>query len=115
MLARHWTGRLRLGMGDRSVDLRLRNGVPIALADSPSEPLADEPGLIGLSAGADLWERILAPVPEPFCNDVVPAQALGLQRSGSELTFWQYYPAVRRVVDLLRSGAAPAPAPAGAV
>src|SRR5437868_3356932 len=75
LLARHWTGRLRLGIGDRSVDLRLRNGAPIALADSPPGPLADEPGLIGLSGEAELWERILAPVPEPFYNDVVPAQA----------------------------------------
>jgi hypothetical protein len=103
LLARHWTGTLRLGIGNDCIDLRMRDGVPVAeVSATAAEPLPDEPGLIGLSATRDLWERMLAPVPEPFYNDVVPAQALGLQRSGSELTFWQYYPAVRRVVELLR-------------
>ena len=104
LLARHWTGKLRLSIGNNCVDLRMRDGVPVAeVAAVAAEQLPDEPGLIGLSATGDLWERMLAPVPEPFYNDIVPAQALGLQRSGSELTFWQYYPAVRRVVELLRS------------
>ena len=105
LLARHWTGVLRLGVGDRHLDLRVRDGAPGEIVDAPAEPLPDQPGSIGLAASVELWNRILAAVPEPFCNDVVPAQAFGLVRSGSELTFWQYYPAVRRVVELLRSGA----------
>src|SRR3954452_1505849 len=102
LLARHWTGVLRLGIGDEIVDLRLEAGRPVESRSGEAGPLDDQPGLVGLTAGGPLWARILAAVPEPFCNDVVPAQALGLVRSGHELTFWQYYPAIRRLVELLR-------------
>ena len=128
LLARHWTGVLRLGFGPGgagqaadgaggahgTLDLRLEGGRPVEAADAPDGPLADEPGLVGLAAPAELWDRILAPVPAPFCNDVVPAQALGLVRSGHELTFWQYYPAIRRLVELLRTERAGATGAAGA-
>src|SRR5205823_5607196 len=82
--------------------LRLEAGRPAAAVDASPEPLADQSGLVGLVGPAALWDRILAVVPEPFYNDVVPAQALGLVRSGNEVTFWQYYPAIRRLVELLR-------------
>ncbi|MCP5028448.1 MAG: alpha/beta fold hydrolase [Actinomycetia bacterium] len=45
---------------------------------------------------------MLAPIPEPFLNDVVPAQNRGLTREGDELTYWQYLPALQRIIELLR-------------
>jgi hypothetical protein len=60
---------------------------------------------IELRAPPEVWARILAPVPPRFFNDILPARAFGLKVEGPDETFWQYYPAVRRAVELLREGA----------
>jgi hypothetical protein len=35
-------------------------------------------------------------------NDIAPAAAFGLTVSGDTETYWQYYPAIQRLVQLLR-------------
>jgi hypothetical protein len=97
MAARYWTGSLRLANGDDVIELRLEDG-----AVSPGGPCGDGPGHIGLSGPADVWRQMLAPVPAPFFNDIMPAQAFGLSHEGDTETMWQYYPAVRRVIELMR-------------
>ena len=47
---------------------------------------------------------MLSAEPPRFFNDIGFAEALGLERTGDDLTFWQYYPAVMRAVELLRPG-----------
>ena len=111
LMARYWTGSLRIGLGDDTVVLELTDGVVTGNRHGVEADAPPEPGAVGVSAPWELWERILAEVPPPFCNDVVPAQAFGLRVTGHEVTFWQYYPAVRRLVELLRAEhAAPAKA-----
>lgn len=96
MAARYWTGGVRFDLGDEVITVRFENGQLVDESGARGEPE------ITLTAPPDLWREILKPVPPPFCNDVVPAQGLGLQIGGDPEAFWQYYPAVRRMVDLLR-------------
>ena len=49
-------------------------------------------------------------VPPPYFNDINVATSVGLQRTADELLWWQYVPAVQRIIELLR-----APGPAGSV
>ena len=95
MAARYWTGSVRFDLGDEVITLAFEDG---RLADAAS---GDQPA-ITLTAPPAVWDEILQPVPAPFRNDIVPAQAFGLQIGGDPEAFWQYYPAVRRMVDLLR-------------
>ena len=102
LAARHWTGGLRLDDGDRVVGLRLADGEITA-----GVPPADEPGVITLTAPPELWAAMAVEVPPPFLHDTTAAMGQGLVRSGDELVWWQYAPAVQRAVELLgpvRSG-----------
>ena len=105
LASRHWTGTLRLDLGTDAADLRLRDGAAVEVVVAEGQQPAG-PGHVGISGSADLWEKVLAPVPERFFNDVVPAQLVGLAVSGDQETFWQYYPAIRRVVEMLRQDVA---------
>ena len=96
MAARYWTGRVRFDLGDEVITVAYDDGRMVPMVPESTGPE------ITLSAPAALWDEILQPVPPPMRNDIVPAQAFGLQIGGDPETFWQYYPAVRRMVDLLR-------------
>ncbi|MGH1487946.1 MAG: alpha/beta fold hydrolase [Acidimicrobiales bacterium] len=120
MAARHWTGGLRLVTSDGAdgepassesassqstepalsgfeiVDGVPRAGVPNA--DSPERPA---PGVISLTATAEIWEAMTQPVPVPFLHDVTAALGRGVSRRSDELLWWQYAPAIQRAVELL--------------
>jgi pimeloyl-ACP methyl ester carboxylesterase len=49
-----------------------------------------------------VWPRLLSPIPPRGYNDIFFAITVGLQPAGHLLTYWQYYPAIQRVIDLLR-------------
>jgi len=106
--ARFWTGGFSFTVDGEQTSVRVVDGEPAA---GP----VDGAGAIALAGDRALWDTITSAEPPRFYNDIGFAEALGLERTGDDLTFWQYYPAVRRVVDLLRSGAPSAPAPAGTV
>jgi pimeloyl-ACP methyl ester carboxylesterase len=96
MLARHWTGSLTLSIGETTLTLALSNGGPVAAAGG------DGPGHFSLSGPASVWEKLLSPVPPRGYNDIFPAMMAGLQPLGDPLTLWQYYPAIQRLLDLIR-------------
>jgi pimeloyl-ACP methyl ester carboxylesterase len=96
LAARYWTGGLRLEVGDDLLAMRLVDGVP-----SPGDPGAGD-GVITLGGPVELWRDMLAPIPPRFANDVSPATALGLRRTGDGLLWWQYVPAIQRAIELLR-------------
>jgi hypothetical protein len=58
-----------------------------------------------IAAPEALWSQILAPVPPPFLNDIMPARAFGLELAGNYEMFFQYFPAIRRMVDIMREEA----------
>lgn len=108
LAARYWTGVLRLDLGDEAADLVLEDGRVTAVIGvaEPDRGLPTSPGHVGVCAPAATWDRILADVPEPYFNDVLAAHSrpeAGVDIDGDVETLWQYYPAIRRVVDLLRA------------
>jgi pimeloyl-ACP methyl ester carboxylesterase len=99
LASRYWTGGLRLVIDEAVAAITLTDGV--VSAGDPGE----RDGVITLTGSSTVWTELLAAVPRPFFNDIAPAQAMGLRRSGLELTYWQYSPAIQRAVELLRSPA----------
>jgi hypothetical protein len=95
LASRFWDGGVSVDFGDGRVDLALGGG-------GISAGVAADPRSIRLAGPAETWKKVLSPLPPPFFNDIMPARAFGLTVEGDEETFWQYYPAVRRLVDLLR-------------
>lgn len=97
MAARYWDGGLRLCIGDARLSIRVDGGEPSAGA------ITAESGVIELAGPADVWMLLLEPLPARFFNDILPATAFGIRRTGSDIVFWQYYPAVARAIELLRT------------
>jgi hypothetical protein len=94
LAARYWDGSLAIDLGDALIEFALHEGrIEAGRGGSPA---------LAIRAPAETWEALMAPVPPPFLNDMVPARAFGLEIDGPEETFWQYYPAIRRLVDLMR-------------
>ncbi len=96
LAARYWDGSLVLDLDGELLEFRLADG-RISGAESPAEG-----PLVTIRAPKDVWDRMLADVPPPLYNDIIPAARFGLRIEGEMETFWQYYPAIRRLVDLLR-------------
>lgn len=97
LAARYWEGSLRLDPLGELLEFAVS-----AEALTPAAAGAEGARHIGIRAPREVWQALLAPVPPPFFNDIMPARAFGLTLEGEAETFWQYYPAVRRLVDLLR-------------
>lgn len=104
LAARYWTGSLCFVLGNEVVALSIDDGRPTA-GDATTEPVSNGSvgaGTIVVRGATEVWDQVLAQVPPPFFNDIMPAQAFGLRQQSEPETFWQYFPAVRRAVDLLR-------------
>jgi pimeloyl-ACP methyl ester carboxylesterase len=105
LAARRWNGAVRFHIDDEVVGLSLRDGVarPWTMAD------LDVPTVV-FAGPAAVWEQVLAPRPPRLLNDLLPASfGGGLTRTGDELMFWQYFPALARVVEIIREAAGPLP------
>jgi pimeloyl-ACP methyl ester carboxylesterase len=97
LAARHWTGGLHLGLGEHRLGLQFVAGR--VRAGDPGAPGGD---VIGVDGPMSVWELVLAPTPRRFFTELSTAVSLGLVRQGDELSWWQRYPAVSRVVEILR-------------
>ncbi len=95
--ARFWTADLRLASGERAWVLRLRDGRIDAVA--PGESASDA----GVAAPSEVWREMLAPVPRPFFQDLYGASVHHGLRFDNPDALWPYYPALRRLVELLRA------------
>jgi len=100
LAARHWTGGLRLRIGDEALELTIQDG---AVDTTSSAPVR---GWVVYSGTAAVWAEILAPVPSRFNNDLIANMSTlgGLRVAGDPLTVAQYYGAIMRAVELLRIG-----------
>jgi hypothetical protein len=97
---RSWSGRVGLAVGDGPV-------LVIELADGrvrsvgPADPR--EPVDIRVSGPERDWRELLAPVPRPFYQDLWGASFRhDLRLDGAEAVVAAYYPALRRLIDVLR-------------
>jgi hypothetical protein len=111
LASRYWTGSLEVDLGDEVVTLVLLDGEVVGAPPPASSQSSDHgAGRVVVTAPAEVWEQLLSPYPPPLFNDIVAAQASGLRIRRDTETFWQYYPAVRRAIDLLRDARAEASA-----
>ena len=96
--ARLWRARVSLRAGDNDpVGLTIAAGRVAAGNDS------DTPADVRISAPAGDWDALLAPLPRPFFHDLRAACAHhGFRLEGDRLHTAAFYPAIRRLVDLMR-------------
>ncbi len=98
LAARRWHGAVRLDIDDDVVGLSVRDGVAGAWSVSDLDVPA-----VRISGPAAAWQALLAPRPARFLNDLMPAIAAGaFNRTGDEMMWWQYYPALARMVEVMR-------------
>ncbi len=97
--ARFWTCALKIANGPHSTRIDVRDG-----AISAIEPwFANLAGDLSISASAAEWEALLAPIPQPFHQDLYAATVHhGFTATGNRTHFCAYYPALRRLVELMR-------------
>ena len=98
LACRHWTGGLRLNIGESQLGITLTDG-----AVSAGVP-ADDAGVVEFSGDEAVWRDIIAAVPKRFHNDLMANIALGqgITLSGESVVRSQYYAAIMRAVELLR-------------
>ena len=98
--ARHWTGGLRLAVGDDLLGFTVADGKVTAGVPESGD------GVITISGPADRWAPLMQATPPPFAqiSALVGMGDAGLQRSPTDpLLWWQYLPAVERAIELLRA------------
>ena len=101
--ARLWTATVRLDVGAESRALRIEDGrvrsIETTTKDSPCD--------VFVSAPAEAWDRMLRPTPAPFYQDLFSASVHhGVSINPDYLDFAAYYPALRRMLEVLREARA---------
>ena len=101
--ARMWTGVLRLDVDATAHLLRIENGTLASHCACAVSDAAAAPYTVRVAETGDGWRELLAAVPRPFYQDLYGAMTRhGFAVDGDFETFFAYYPAVRRLVELLR-------------
>ena len=96
--ARFWRTRVRLDLGPESVRLMVEDGAIRAIEPCASDGACD----VSVSGDRDCWARLLEAA--PLWQDLFGAAGRGdFAIATADLeAFYAYYPAVRRLVDILR-------------
>ncbi len=106
--ARLWQARLELRADEHIVHLTIERG---RVAAAERNEGGDEGAASGQMAEADVrisaptadWEALLAAIPRPFFQDLRAACAHhGFRLDGERLHTAAFYPAIRRLIDLMR-------------
>jgi len=102
LASRLWTARLLLRIGEQPYVFEISNGEVERIVDAVT---IFDPWDIELAGPADGWDQLLQREPPPFYQDVFPAILHHGFRMGGDLeALFAYYPAVRRMVDVMRAG-----------
>ena len=97
MAVRYWTGGLRLEIGEEAL------GVAVAAGRIEDRVPEAGPGVMTIRGSEEDWAPLFLTVPPRFKNDIAVAVGRGgLEREADDLLWWQYLPAVQRIVELLR-------------
>jgi hypothetical protein len=97
--ARFWNAVVKLRIGAANYRLDVRDG---KLADCVPW-LGTVACDLAIGADEDEWRRLLAPMPRPFYQDLYAATVHhGFSVTGDTVNYCAYYPAVRRLVELMR-------------
>jgi hypothetical protein len=101
---RFWNTALRLDMGDNAVLIRIKDGEITEVKSGRYKFDLLETANIHIEGPADGWEKFLELVPKPFYVDLWGATAHhGFTVSGEMESFYAYYPAIRRLFDIMRT------------
>jgi hypothetical protein len=98
LAARFWSATLRLDMGKASHRLRFEDGNLVDVAPCNGDSACD----LFVTASEAEWRELLAPVPRPYYQDLFGAQFQhGVRLPEDPLAYAAYYPALRRLLQLL--------------
>jgi len=97
LASRYWSGGLRLEIADAVLALALDDGS--VTARDPGEGA----GVLTFKAPLDVWRKLLSPVPPKRYNDIMALSRVGMAKSGDILDYAQFYAAIMRAIELLRS------------
>ena len=98
--ARFWNATIRLGLGNRKLKLRIENGAVVGIAPWFGAIATD----LSIGAAEDDWQALLAAEPRPFYQDLYAAAIHhGFDIVGDTDDYCAYYPALRRLIDLMRA------------
>lgn len=98
LAARAWTAQLRIDMDDGSQRLRFEDGHLAAVDACDATASCD----LFIGAPDETWTEMLRETPRPFYQDLTGAQIHhGVRLPEDQLSYAAYYPALRRLVQLL--------------
>lgn len=97
--ARLWDGDVVLVSGDDAVRLRITSGRIVEAVPAATDATAQ----IRVIGPADGWAKMLQIAPPPFYQDLYAAARHGFQLQGAIEDVGPYYPALRRLIELLRA------------
>ena len=107
--ARFWTATLRFGVGDKRFRVRVENG-RIASVERWLGGIAVD---LAIDAPEADWQALLAATPQPFYQDLYAAAIHhGFRVAGDAEHYCAHYPALRRLIEIMRLAAGADPAPA---
>jgi len=97
--ARFWNATIKLRVGAASYRLDVRDGKLNRCAPWFGTIAGD----LAIEADEAEWARLLEPMPKPFYQDLYAATIHhGFSVAGDTLNYCAYYPALRRLVELMR-------------
>jgi len=97
--ARFWNATVKLRVGPTSYRLDIRDGK----LNGCGPWLGAIAGDLAIEADESEWNKLLEPMPKPFYQDLYAATIHhGFSVSGDTLNYCAYYPALRRLVELMR-------------
>ena len=100
--ARMWNADVDFADGEDSVRIVVRDGV-LSAAPAAGKTAAE----IRVAGPAEGWSAMLEPVPPPFYQDLFGATLHhGFSLTGDLESAWAYYPALRRLIELMRRSSA---------
>jgi hypothetical protein len=98
LAARLWTGALRIDSGVDAYLLTMADGQAVEFA-----PADDESFDLRIAATPEQWEAMLAEQPRPFYHDLFAARTWqGVSLDGDQVRWAPHYPAVRRMLEVMR-------------
>ena len=97
--ARFWDATIRLGLGQRNVRIKIEGGAVTVIERWPGGIGVD----LAIQATDDDWAALLSATPPPFYQDLYPASLHhGFDVVGSITDYCAYYPAIRRLIEIMR-------------
>ena len=98
--ARFWTATVKLRVGPSNYRVAVRDGKLTECAPWFGGMACD----LAIEADESEWVNLLEPMPKPFYQDLYAATIHhGFSVAGDTLDYCAYYPALRRLVELIRA------------